>query len=252
MSKGSRVLIENDYLKIRLLHNSIKQKSITQQNAHGYIEYLLANYCMPTLLKMKPSSLFRVNVSTIDNIPNFLSSLEMELTPFGSEYVLLYVNDQILLVLIYNKELLENVITDQNTIDFLLTLGYQPYDMNINDLVKRLKDRYHNYIEQKQYGYSINDVNGNHEENLLMKQVGFPHEIGIILGYPIKDVEAFIRNKGRNYLICGYWKVYYDVISAQQIFEKYTTARKRAIQMIYSGKPLKDFLEYNTQGKYCD
>lgn len=38
----------------------------------------------------------------------------------------------------------------------------------------------------------------------------FPHEIGVFLGYPLEDVVGFIRNRGRNYTCCGYWKAYGD------------------------------------------
>ena len=42
----------------------------------------------------------------------------------------------------------------------------------------------------------------------------FPHEIGFFLGYPYADVEAFITHEGRDYLIFGAWKVYFDVPGA--------------------------------------
>lgn len=39
-------------------------------------------------------------------------------------------------------------------------------------------------------------------------QEDFPHEMGILLGYPVEDVEGFIINNGKNELYTGYWKVY--------------------------------------------
>jgi len=35
----------------------------------------------------------------------------------------------------------------------------------------------------------------------------FPHEIGIFPDYPFEDIIGFIRNKGRNFKMCGYWKL---------------------------------------------
>jgi hypothetical protein len=52
-----------------------------------------------------------------------------------------------------------------------------------------------------------------------------PHEIGIFLGYPLDDVKGFIKNKGKNYLINGYWKVYSDIPYAIQQFAKYNKAK---------------------------
>ena len=50
---------------------------------------------------------------------------------------------------------------------------------------------------------------------------GFPHEIGLFLGYPIDDVISFIENKGKNFKCCGCWKVYHDEDNAKKTFEKY-------------------------------
>lgn len=58
----------------------------------------------------------------------------------------------------------------------------------------------------------------------LRKRLGesdcFPHEIGVFLGYPLKDVIGFIKNKGKNCKHCGMWKVYSDENEAIKLFEK--------------------------------
>ena len=59
----------------------------------------------------------------------------------------------------------------------------------------------------------------------------FPHEIGIFLGYPLWDVEGFIANKGQNYKLCGYWKVYEDVSGAIDRFREYDTLREDAVRV---------------------
>ena len=53
----------------------------------------------------------------------------------------------------------------------------------------------------------------------------FPHEIGVFLGYPLADVEGFIRNAGQNCLLCGCWKVYSDPESARRTFANYDRCR---------------------------
>ena len=50
---------------------------------------------------------------------------------------------------------------------------------------------------------------------------GFPHEIGVFLGYPLADVKGFIENRGANYLCSGLWKVYCDEQEAQRTFQRY-------------------------------
>ncbi len=32
----------------------------------------------------------------------------------------------------------------------------------------------------------------------------FPHEMGLLLGYPVEDVVGFMENNGKNYLYSGY------------------------------------------------
>ena len=39
----------------------------------------------------------------------------------------------------------------------------------------------------------------------------FPHEMGLLLGYPIEDVVGFMEHSGKEYLYSGYWKVYENV-----------------------------------------
>ena len=60
----------------------------------------------------------------------------------------------------------------------------------------------------------------------------YPHELGILLGYPLEDVRGFIRYKGKNYLYSGYWKVYGDVEKARQLFQSYDRARKQMFQWL--------------------
>lgn len=65
---------------------------------------------------------------------------------------------------------------------------------------------------------------------LLTKHVGeekpFPHEIGIFLGYPLKDVSGFIANKGKNAKLTGYWKVYDNEEEAVRTFALYADCRR--------------------------
>ena len=62
--------------------------------------------------------------------------------------------------------------------------GYQT--LRLIDIFEKLCARYQKYMKD---------------------HLSFPHELGLLLGYPVEDVLGFIRNEGRNYLYCGYWKV---------------------------------------------
>ena len=55
----------------------------------------------------------------------------------------------------------------------------------------------------------------------LTKASGFPHEIGLFLGFPAEDVEGFIRNRGEGCRLCGYWKMYGNEQEAKRLFEHF-------------------------------
>ena len=59
---------------------------------------------------------------------------------------------------------------------------------------------------------------------------GFPHEIGILLGFPIEDVCGFINNKGENYLLNGYWKVYQTPDTALRLFNRYDEIKQSVLE----------------------
>ena len=48
----------------------------------------------------------------------------------------------------------------------------------------------------------------------------FPHEVGLILGYPVEDVRGFMADGGRGAKAVGRWRCYGDVLAAQRRFEE--------------------------------
>jgi hypothetical protein len=70
----------------------------------------------------------------------------------------------------------------------------------------------------------------------------FPHEIGLLLGYPADDVKGFIDNGGKNFLYTGYWKVYSDLHETIEVFEKYNHAKKLITQLVKQGSSIRSIL----------
>ncbi|MDR2258404.1 MAG: DUF3793 family protein [Treponema sp.] len=64
---------------------------------------------------------------------------------------------------------------------------------------------------------------------------GFPHEVGIFLGYPLEDVISFSAGKPSPYACRGYWKVYHRPEKAERTFVYMDTARLDAIKELFSG-----------------
>ena len=67
---------------------------------------------------------------------------------------------------------------------------------------------------------------------------GFPHEVGLFLGYPPADVEGFCRHGGRNYKLCGPWKVYGRVEEARRQFRAFHRCRAALYRRVEEGRTL--------------
>lgn len=51
-------------------------------------------------------------------------------------------------------------------------------------------------------------------------RAGFPHEVGLMLGYPVEDVRGFMADGGRGAKVVGRWRCYGDVPAARRRFEE--------------------------------
>ncbi len=186
----------------------------------SYILFTFANSCMPTLLKLKPSSMVSFHKRYIHDESKFYAVLKSELSKFSCEYEILCESDKIYYILIYQEELLKEVLATYSNHRILLECGYKKGDCYFVNNVKNFIARF--------------------KEFKLDKNKEFPHEAGIFLGYPIKDVEDYIKNNGENYVLCGYWKVYHNVEEANKIFQHFKDLREIAINRFFSGKDLND------------
>ena len=72
--------------------------------------------------------------------------------------------------------------------------------------------------------------------------MGFPHEIGAFLDYPIDDVKCFIDKRGQDCLMTGYWKVYHNPERAKMIFLAYDKAKISAVNEFLAGKRIRDIV----------
>ena len=70
----------------------------------------------------------------------------------------------------------------------------------------------------------------------------FPHEMGLLLGYPVEDVTGFMVHGGKNSLYSGYWKVYGNLEDALKTFEAYDRTRDYVISMTGNGNEIRDIL----------
>jgi hypothetical protein len=64
---------------------------------------------------------------------------------------------------------------------------------------------------------------------------GFPHEVGVFLGYPLEDVISFSAGKSGPCVCCGYWKVYHRPEKAERTFVYMDAARLYTLRGLFSG-----------------
>lgn len=118
-------------------------------------------------------------------------------------YELRWKEDRIFVLFYKEKVLAEHLSVSENR-KFLQELGYKGTKALEDDLVM-LEKRY---------------------------QTCCPHELGLFLGYPLKDVIAFMENKGDPCLASKYWKVYQDVEKALEVFSAYDIEREKLLTSI--------------------
>ena len=61
---------------------------------------------------------------------------------------------------------------------------------------------------------------------------GFPHEIGVFLGYPLCDIYGFINHRDKGCLLVGEWKVYHDADEAEKMFGRFKKCRKALVKNV--------------------
>ncbi len=157
-------------------------------------ESLIVKHCSPTLAGIKTGSLFSCQFNCIYELKGRIEEVNSIINLKGVYMCLLRNTYKKALIYVYRLDRLERDFLQEEARDILIENGYCVCD--IDACVDRLSNR-------------------------LSESQGFPHEIGLFLGYPPHDVKAFIKNEGRNFKCVGYWKVYGDESRAQKTFKKY-------------------------------
>lgn len=170
--------------------------------------FKVVTQCAPVLKGVKISNLITVKPGGWHQIRQFLRKSRIIC-------VLLYADKDREVLFLYRYERLEAHLKRPEVRDFLRRYGYDCFE--IAEVLKRLKRRYQLYA-------------GAGRE--------FPHELGVLLEYPVADVEGFITNRGENCLTVRYWKVYENPQEAERIFRLYDEAKEQALEEIVKGYPL--------------
>ena len=183
-----------------------------QSSPSGNIDRELAMQCAPLIAGLKASNLLTIPWSEYESMLEVLRGSKI-LSFFLGE------TENRGVFFLYRTDKMEKLLQDEDVTAFLQERGYD--ELTLNSVLTSFRMRYLAYREGK---------------------AEFPHEMGILLEYPVEDVEGFIRYSGRNYLCSGYWKVYKDRESKQELFRKFEYARENLIQLLSFQVGMKDIL----------
>lgn len=176
-------------------------------------EDMLVRQCAPTLAGLKPGSIFCVRPLSPKALRQKAQQWDTRLRPFGlSVQVLLErAGTGPMIVYIYRREQLERLLSNADHQHFLEQAGYRKADLDglLEQLARRLETR-----------------------------PEFPHEIGVFLGYPLRDVIGFIENRGRNFTCCGFWKSYSDPVETRACFACYRKCVHAYVRLFQQGVPI--------------
>lgn len=183
---------------------------LMRQAGSGRLETQFAIQCAPMVTGIKISNLFIVSKSQADEVENAFAGTDIECfymyTKRNRTTFFLYREKQV-------AQYLENAEISKCMRDF----GYQNADLR--EILSILRERCVKCVEEG---------------------APFPHELGLLLGYPMEDVRGFIENKGQNYLYSGYWKVYANLPEKKKLFSQFEMARAAVGEMVLRGKTIFD------------
>lgn len=181
------------------------------------IETQLALQCASLITGLKISNLLILSSENERVVKSILNKSMIS-------YYRLLKNDEKITYLLFKRQELERVIKDEDVWKIFRSNGYKT--LHIGKILRTFQLRYEDY------------VNGNIE---------FPHEMGLLLEYPVEDVVGFVDNKGKNFLYSGYWKVYKNMKEKVKLFRKFEVAEETLIHMVSNGVSIIDIIDiYNT------
>lgn len=148
-----------------------KRKSISEE--------MIVRHCSPTMAGLKTGSLFNCPAEDSAKLAESIRKLNARLVPQGIRLLPLKMTEQSALIYMYRPEKLKKDLDDK-TAERILTEKSYPVGQTekcIVELVRRLSGG-----------------------------GAFPHEIGLFLGYPPEDVDAFIKNGAAGAKCIGTWR----------------------------------------------
>lgn len=233
--------------------------SLPQLPVEEYIdmfEHRVVRFCAPVLADVKPSGMFtcphveshgRVELGRTppvhvggDVVDAAVGLLDAKLAPLGARVTALARRGAGTLVFVYRPRLLEEFAGEEPAASLLDLEGYDVSDAGA--CVSLLAARVASFDACPR--------------DALTGADRFPHEVGVFLGYPLPDVLAFMRRRGRGVLMRGHWNVYTDTGLARRVFRLFDDRTEERLSRYGEGEPVEalacyDEAEVRAALRYC-
>lgn len=173
-------------------------------------EEILVHHTSPTLKGYKAGSLFSYRPSCETMFQKTFKTLQQALSRKNIRICVIEKSNGSKQILVYRPQMIEDMLSQPDFQCFLCQLGYpvdKGHEANVAHLLLRIKE-----------------------------SQDFPHEIGLFLGYPLEDVLGFIVNEGKNYTLCGLWKVYTQPEEAKERFDLFQRCREHCLECFRQGQ----------------
>ena len=192
---------------------------IQSKFAHDLALTLVRN-CSSVFAVVKPAAVFSHKLcgacGSCSCVSHHMTSVEREvvrafahgLGDQGIRLDVVGVNKGRLQLLVWNEGLVSQVLEDADVREFMVAQGFDASDASA--LMAQIRRRLCNF----HLGISAD----------------YPHEIGVILGYPLEDVLGFIHHDRE--VERGPWRVYGNVENARRCFERMQQSQE-AYQRLY-------------------
>lgn len=135
------------------------------------LERCLVEYCAPTLAGIKTASMFCIPLEDAGCLETQVAQWDAVLRGKGLSLRMLRRQGDRALLYLFRPARLQQDLDQPGVRSLLARYGYRAFQAE--EALAQLQTR-------------------------LREQGGFPHEIGLFLGYPLGDVAGFIRNRGKN------------------------------------------------------
>lgn len=180
------------------------------QKERKWLEEQIAVQCAPLLAGLKLSNLLIIPCGLEEELKKILQKTKFAMYCL-SEY------DGKKVYLLYKVNALIVYLTEPEVRELLSELGYEGGELC--SMLQAVSQRYTAHKREK---------------------TAFPHELGLLLGYPAVDVRGFMEHGGKNFLYSGYWKVYGNVRETVSLFREFGRAKEFVVQLVAKGYSIAD------------